>query len=111
MRPVGTGDAESGITDCCEPKKVSTPVSTRTYKSETTTTKPHVIFRLIARMDSHFACDNRFPADCALWRELKRRIIRRKDAVDRVETTLREERERGIPLTSDTAQRSTRGLG
>ena len=60
------------------------------------------LFRLIASMDSVFACDDQSPADCARWRELKRQIIRMKDALDLVRVTLSEERERGIPLTAET---------
>jgi hypothetical protein len=63
------------------------------------------LFRLIASMDSVFACDDQSPADCARWRELKRHIIRMKDALDLVETTLREERERGIPLTTEASRK------
>jgi hypothetical protein len=65
----------------------------------------HQIFRLIARLDDHFAADDQLPADAARWRELKRQLIRMKDALDLVQTTLREERERGIPLSADTARK------
>ena len=36
------------------------------------------LFRLMARMDSHFICDDQLPAD---WRELKRHVVRMKDAL------------------------------
>jgi hypothetical protein len=62
-------------------------------------------FRLIAQLDGHFAADDQSPADCNRWHELKRHLVRMKDALDLVETTLREERERGIPLTAETARK------
>jgi hypothetical protein len=63
------------------------------------------LFRLIARLDDHFAADDQLPANAARWRELKRHVIQMKNALDLVQTTLREERERGVPLTSDTPRK------
>jgi hypothetical protein len=64
------------------------------------------LFRLMARMDSMFACDDQSPADRNDWRELKRHIVRMKDALTLVHVTLREERERGIPQSAETAASS-----
>jgi hypothetical protein len=63
------------------------------------------LFRLIASLDSHFAADDQLPADAARWREFRRSVIRMKDALDLVQTTLRKEREQGVPLTADTARK------
>ena len=65
----------------------------------------HQLFRLIAQLDSHFAADDQLPADGARWREFRRSVIRMKDALDPVQTTLREERERGVALIADTARK------
>jgi len=62
-------------------------------------------FRLSARMESVFACDDQSPADRNDWRELKRRIVRMKDALELVYITLSEERQRGIPVTAETARK------
>jgi hypothetical protein len=62
-------------------------------------------YRLMARMDSVFACDDQPPAGCNEWRELKRHIVRMRDGLTLVHVTLREERERGIPLTAETARK------
>jgi hypothetical protein len=63
------------------------------------------LFRLLASLDNHFSTDDNSPADQDRWRALKRHIIRMKDALDLVETTLRHHRERGIPLTDDEARK------
>jgi hypothetical protein len=63
------------------------------------------LFRLIALLDSHFAADDQLSADAARWREFRRSVIRMKDALDLVQTTLRKEREQGVPLTADTARK------
>jgi len=65
----------------------------------------HQMSRLIARMNSHFACDDQSPADCETWRQLRRRIVRMKTALALVYVTLREERERDIPLTAETTRK------
>jgi hypothetical protein len=65
----------------------------------------HQLFRLIARMDDHFAADDQLPADAARWRELKRYVIQMRNALDLVQTTLREEREGGVPLSADTVRK------
>ena len=64
----------------------------------------HHLFRLMARMDSVLACDDQSPAERNDWRELKRHIVRMKDALTLV-MTVREERERGIWLMADTARK------
>ena len=61
--------------------------------------------RLMRAMDNHFAPADAFPGNAARWRELKRQIVRMKDALDIVHTTLREERERGTPITAATARK------
>jgi hypothetical protein len=63
------------------------------------------LFRILAHLDAHFAADDVLPADADRWRELKRYIVRMEDALDVVHTTLREQRERGIALTADTARK------
>ena len=66
--------------------------------------KKDQLFRLLRRMDSHFAADDAFPADGAAWEDLKRHIVRMKNALDIVETTLRKERELGRSFTEETAR-------
>jgi hypothetical protein len=63
------------------------------------------LLRLIACMNSHFTCDDRSPADCETWRQLRRHIVRMRDALTLVYITLREERKRGIPLTAETGRK------
>jgi hypothetical protein len=63
------------------------------------------LLRIIAALDKHFADKEQLPADRDRWRELLRRIVRMKDALNLVRTTLREERKRGIPPTPDTARK------
>jgi hypothetical protein len=63
------------------------------------------LLRIIAQLDGLFAADDCSPADADRWQELKRHITRLRDALLLVETTLREERERGIPLTADTGRK------
>src|SRR5262249_49786051 len=63
------------------------------------------LYRLMARMDSVFACDDQSPADRNDWRELKPHIVRMRDGLTLVHVTLREERERGISLTAETAHK------
>jgi hypothetical protein len=63
------------------------------------------LLRIIATLDKHFAAKNQQPADRDRWRELLRRIVRMKDALDLVRTTLREQRKRGIPPTPDTLRK------
>jgi hypothetical protein len=38
--------------------------------------------RILAQLDKHFAADDCSPADQDRWRELKRHILRMKDALD-----------------------------
>jgi hypothetical protein len=63
------------------------------------------LLRIIAALDKHFAAEDQLPADRDRWRELLRRIVRMKDALNLVRTTLRKERKRGIPPTPDTARK------
>ena len=63
------------------------------------------LYRLMARMDCVFACEDQHPAGRNEWRELKRHIVRMRDGLTLVHVTLREERERGIPLTAETARK------
>jgi hypothetical protein len=63
------------------------------------------LFHLIAGLESHFAADDMSPADVDRWRALKYHIVRMKDALDLVEISLREERERGIPITAETSRK------
>jgi hypothetical protein len=63
------------------------------------------LFRIIAKLDGHFAADDVSPADADRWRELKRHIVRMKDGLDLVATELRAQHERGIPLTDDAARK------
>jgi hypothetical protein len=69
--------------------------------------KPQVdqLLRIIAALDKHFAGEDQLPADRDRWRELLRRMVRMKDALELVRTTLREERKRGIPPTPNTARK------
>jgi hypothetical protein len=63
------------------------------------------LLRIIAALDKHFAAEDQLPADRDRWRELLRRIVRMKDALNLVRTTLRKERKRGIPPTPDTVRK------
>lgn len=63
------------------------------------------LFRLISTLDNHFAAPDISPADVARWRDLKRHLEPMKDALDLVHPTLREKRERGIPLTREEARK------
>src|SRR5262249_41199678 len=63
------------------------------------------LYRLMARMDSVFACNDQSPANRNDWRELKHHIVRMRDGLTLVHVTLREERERGISLTAETARK------
>src|SRR5215475_11668997 len=65
----------------------------------------HQVSRLIACMNSHFARDDQSPADCEMWRQLRRHIVRMKTALHLVHLTLREERGRGMPLTAETGRK------
>ena len=65
----------------------------------------HQLYRLMARMDSVFACNDQSPANRNDWRELKHHIVRMRDGLTLVHVTLREERERGISLTAETARK------
>ena len=65
----------------------------------------HQLFRLIACMNSHFACDEQLPADCETWRQLRRHIVRMHSTLTLVHITLRDERKRGIPLTPETGRK------
>jgi hypothetical protein len=40
------------------------------------------LLRILAQLDKHFAADDCSPADADRWRELKRHIVRFKDALD-----------------------------
>jgi hypothetical protein len=62
------------------------------------------LYWIIAQLDGHFAADDVSPADASTWRECRRHIIRMRDGLLMVQTTLREERERGTPLTADTGR-------
>jgi hypothetical protein len=66
---------------------------------------PNERLRVMARMDSHFAADDVSPADRDDWKALKRQIVRTMDGLSLVETTVRMERERGRPLTEETARK------
>ena len=61
--------------------------------------------RIIAALDKHLADEDRFSADADRWRELKRHIVAMREALDLVATTLREQRQRAIPLTDDAARK------
>jgi hypothetical protein len=63
------------------------------------------LLRIIAALDKHFTAEDQLPVDRDRWRELLRRIVRMKDALNLVRTTLRKERKRGIPPTPDTARK------
>ena len=68
----------------------------------------HQLLHLIACMNSHFACDDQLPADCETWRQLRRHIVRMHSALILVYMTLRDERERGLPLTKETGRKLER---
>jgi hypothetical protein len=40
------------------------------------------LLRIMAALDGHFAADDCTPADADRWRELKRHIVRMRDALD-----------------------------
>lgn len=63
------------------------------------------LIRLIAGMNSHFACNDQLPADCDAWHQLRRHVVRMNTALVLVYVTLREERESGIPLTPETGRK------
>jgi hypothetical protein len=63
----------------------------------------HLLFTLLARMDSYFAADDASPADRRDWK--KRHIVRMLDVLTLVEATLREERERGRPFGAEMAKK------
>ena len=65
----------------------------------------HQVSRLIACMNSHFARHDQSAVDCETWRQLRRHIVRMNTALHLVRVTLREERERGIPLTAETGRK------
>jgi hypothetical protein len=73
------------------------------------------LFRLTAQLDSNFAMDAVLPAYVEHWCEVKRHIARMMGGLTLVEMTLREERERGIPISEETARKLERdvrfGLG
>jgi hypothetical protein len=52
---------------------------------------------------------DKLPADRDRCREMKRHLIRMKDALDIVQTTLRDRRERGQSLTAETAHKLLEG--
>jgi hypothetical protein len=51
------------------------------------------------------AADDVSPADRDVWKALKRQIVRMQDGLALVETTLREERQRGRLFTTETARK------
>jgi hypothetical protein len=61
-------------------------------------------FRLIARLDDHFAANDQSASDVARWRELKRHTVRMRNALSLVSRTLIEQRERGISLAPETGR-------
>lgn len=63
------------------------------------------LYRIIASLDGHFAVDDISEADADRWRALRRHVVRMRDELTLVETTLREERVRGIPITAETARK------
>jgi hypothetical protein len=65
-------------------------------------------YRLIAQLNGHFAADDMSPADAANWRECRRHILNMLDGLRLVEATLRVDRVRGIPLTTDTGRKLER---
>jgi hypothetical protein len=67
--------------------------------------KKDALFRLTAQLDSHFAAEDVLPAHVEHWREVKRHIARMMGGLTLVEMTLREERERGIPITEEAVQK------
>jgi hypothetical protein len=64
------------------------------------------LFQLIRSIDRAFANDGWEPVEGSdEWRELKRHIRRMRCALGLVRTTLRVERELGIPLSDETARK------
>jgi hypothetical protein len=61
------------------------------------------LLRLVACMNGHFACDDQSPADRETWLQLRRHIVRMRDALSLMYITLREERECSIPLMAEKA--------
>ena len=39
------------------------------------------LFRLIAGMNTHFACNDQLPADCDAWHQLRRHVVRMNTAL------------------------------
>jgi hypothetical protein len=56
--------------------------------------------QLIAALDGHFAANDVSPADAGNWRELKRQLIRMRDGLVLILTTL-EWSAAGLPLTDE----------
>jgi hypothetical protein len=67
------------------------------------------LLRVVTQLDGHFAADDQSPADVERWRELKRHIARMLGALALIDITLRDERERGIPL-SELSEETARKL-
>jgi len=67
--------------------------------------KKDALFRLTAQLDSHFAAEDVLPAHLEHWREVKRHIARMMGGLTLVEMTLREERERGIPIAEEAVRK------
>jgi hypothetical protein len=65
------------------------------------------LLRILAALDGHFADEDAFPADADRWRQLKRQIVRMKDALD----LARIELDRKAPDPSEALKHVQRGLG
>jgi len=63
------------------------------------------LFGLIAVLDAHFLADDVSEADADRWRALRRHVVRMRDGLLLVETTLRERRERKMPFTDAEARK------
>jgi hypothetical protein len=65
------------------------------------------LLRILAALDGHFAADDCSPADADRWRQLKRHIVRMKDALD----LARIELDRKAPEPSNALKHVRWGLG
>jgi hypothetical protein len=63
-------------------------------------TKKDQIFRIMAALDGHFATDDCLPADQDRWRQLRRHVMRMRDALPLGQLTVA-----GEPLTSVTVRK------
>jgi hypothetical protein len=67
------------------------------------------LLRIVTQLDGHFAAADHTPVDVDRWRELKGHIARMLGALFLIDITLRDERERGIPL-SDLSEEMVRKI-